>query len=195
MPLNLLRFISCFRVKIGPDPRPATTKHALIDWFFIDLNRSWDQMCSAQLADVLRATKIARSVNQAIDQATSSLRLKELFHLFFSFSFFTTFFVFSKMDALGNIADLKFDQQKIVVVHDLCSSVDNPDNSRKGTFDMEIQNFLEFFNEIPQFVSTSSCSGRVILFYQVCFFLFLLCRTSSGLWGRIVRILFTGRHR
>ncbi|OQV14005.1 putative tRNA wybutosine-synthesizing protein 3-like protein [Hypsibius exemplaris] len=70
-------------------------------------------------------------------------------------------------DALDVISDLKFDLEKVAAVHDLCSSsAENPDSSKKGTFDAEIRDLLEVLNRIPHFVSTSSCSGRVILFSQ-----------------------------
>ncbi|XP_055354987.1 tRNA wybutosine-synthesizing protein 3 homolog isoform X2 [Paramacrobiotus metropolitanus] len=67
---------------------------------------------------------------------------------------------------MESIADHKFFEEKPAVVSDLCRTDDTKDNSRKGSFDREIEDLLLYLNDLRQFVSTSSCSGRVIVFSQ-----------------------------
>lgn len=74
----------------------------------------------------------------------------------------------SAVDLLAAVEDLSFARDKTKIVHSLCQSVDERDNSRKGTFDREIEELLWYLNDLDQYVSTSSCSGRVIMFSQVC---------------------------
>jgi tRNA wybutosine-synthesizing protein 3 len=45
--------------------------------------------------------------------------------------------------------------------------LDGIDFSRKGCIDDPIKDLLELINEDSEFVTTSSCSGRVILFCEV----------------------------
>jgi tRNA wybutosine-synthesizing protein 3 len=46
--------------------------------------------------------------------------------------------------------------------------LDGIDLSRKGCIDDPIKDLLQLINEDSEFVTTSSCSGRVILFCEVC---------------------------
>ena len=46
--------------------------------------------------------------------------------------------------------------------------LDGIDLSRKGCIDDPIKDLLRLINEDSEFVTTSSCSGRVILFCEVC---------------------------
>jgi tRNA wybutosine-synthesizing protein 3 len=46
--------------------------------------------------------------------------------------------------------------------------LDGIDLSRKGCIDEPIKDLLQLINEDSEFVTTSSCSGRVILFCEVC---------------------------
>ena len=72
------------------------------------------------------------------------------------------------LDVLSTVCDKKFDAEKDGVIKNLCagSSV-VPDNSRKGSFDVEIQEILEFINGHPNYLSTSSCSGRTMIYSRV----------------------------
>jgi tRNA wybutosine-synthesizing protein 3 len=45
--------------------------------------------------------------------------------------------------------------------------LDGIDLSRKGCIDDPIKGLVQFINEKSDFVTTSSCSGRVILFCEV----------------------------
>ncbi|XP_046400307.1 tRNA wybutosine-synthesizing protein 3 homolog [Ischnura elegans] len=38
------------------------------------------------------------------------------------------------------------------------------DNSRKGSIDSRIESLVCFINDLPDYVTTSSCSGRIIMF-------------------------------
>ncbi|GAU96829.1 hypothetical protein RvY_08208 [Ramazzottius varieornatus] len=68
-------------------------------------------------------------------------------------------------DVLSTVYDKKFGAEKDAVIRDLCTgSSIVPDNSRKGSFDVEIQDVLEFINSLPAYLSTSSCSGRTMLY-------------------------------
>jgi len=46
--------------------------------------------------------------------------------------------------------------------------LDGIDLSRKGCVDDPIKDLLQLINKDSEFVTTSSCSGRVILFCEVC---------------------------
>jgi tRNA wybutosine-synthesizing protein 3 len=46
--------------------------------------------------------------------------------------------------------------------------LDGIDLSRKGCIDDPIKGLVQFINEESEFVTTSSCSGRVVLFCEVC---------------------------
>jgi tRNA wybutosine-synthesizing protein 3 len=46
--------------------------------------------------------------------------------------------------------------------------LDGIDLSRKGCIDDPIKGLVQFINEESDFVTTSSCSGRVVLFCEVC---------------------------
>lgn len=45
--------------------------------------------------------------------------------------------------------------------------LDGVDLSRKGCIDDPIKGLVQFINEESDFVTTSSCSGRVVLFCEV----------------------------
>eukprot|EP01138_Halocafeteria_seosinensis_P007657 gb/GECG01007825.1/.p1 GENE.gb/GECG01007825.1/~~gb/GECG01007825.1/.p1 ORF type:complete len:1688 (+),score=172.13 gb/GECG01007825.1/:1-5064(+) len=55
-----------------------------------------------------------------------------------------------------------FDACKTQILRDLQNLVDK---SPKGALDAPIKGFLEWLNTLPDYVSTSSCSGRISLFY------------------------------
>ena len=55
-----------------------------------------------------------------------------------------------------------FDQRKSNVLHDLHS--DEPDLSPKGKPDEEVLGLLELLNAHDDYVSTSSCSGRAVVY-------------------------------
>ena len=49
--------------------------------------------------------------------------------------------------------------------HDILTSIKNgSDNSPKGSIDLHIQEIVEFINNLDDFVTTSSCSGRISLY-------------------------------
>ncbi|XP_071450026.1 tRNA wybutosine-synthesizing protein 3 homolog [Hetaerina americana] len=50
-----------------------------------------------------------------------------------------------------------FTSQKIKILSGL-------DNSRKGSYDARIEGLVQFINDIQEYVTTSSCSGRLIMF-------------------------------
>lgn len=41
------------------------------------------------------------------------------------------------------------------------------DNSNKGSIDAPIRELVDFINKLDCFVTTSSCSGRVVVFEEV----------------------------
>jgi tRNA wybutosine-synthesizing protein 3 len=49
--------------------------------------------------------------------------------------------------------------------------LDGIDLSRKGCIDDPIKGLVQYINEDSEFVTTSSCSGRVVLFCEVCIFI------------------------
>jgi tRNA wybutosine-synthesizing protein 3 len=53
-------------------------------------------------------------------------------------------------------------------VHQKSQILDGIDLSRKGCIDDSIKDIVQLINEDSEFVTTSSCSGRVILFCEVC---------------------------
>jgi tRNA wybutosine-synthesizing protein 3 len=53
-------------------------------------------------------------------------------------------------------------------MHQKSQIMDGIDLSRKGCIDESIKGLVQFINEESDFVTTSSCSGRVILFCEVC---------------------------
>ena len=46
--------------------------------------------------------------------------------------------------------------------------LDKADLSRKGSVDENIKSLVEFINAQPVYYTTSSCSGRVVVFAEVC---------------------------
>lgn len=73
------------------------------------------------------------------------------------------------MDPTEGVIDLKFEKEKSAILQGMCVSEceDAKDKSRKGFFDSEINEFLTFLNSLPNLITTSSCSGRVVLFSSV----------------------------
>lgn len=53
-------------------------------------------------------------------------------------------------------------------MHQKSQILDGIDLSRKGCIDDPIKGLVQFINEGIEFVTTSSCSGRVIIFCEVC---------------------------
>ena len=53
-----------------------------------------------------------------------------------------------------------FDQQKK-------ESLTGLDHSKKGTFDAPIHDLIDYINSLNDFFTTSSCSGRIIVFTEV----------------------------
>lgn len=53
-------------------------------------------------------------------------------------------------------------------VHQKSRILDGIDLSRKGCIDEPIKDLIQLINADSEFVTTSSCSGRVILFCEVC---------------------------
>ena len=54
-----------------------------------------------------------------------------------------------------------FDKQKK-------ESLSGIDQSKKGSFDEAIEDLIIYINSLSDFFTTSSCSGRTIVFTQVC---------------------------
>jgi tRNA wybutosine-synthesizing protein 3 len=55
-----------------------------------------------------------------------------------------------------------FDQRKTKILHDLQST--QPDHSPKGEVDEGVLDLLELLNNHEDYVTTSSCSGRAVVF-------------------------------
>lgn len=55
-----------------------------------------------------------------------------------------------------------FDRQKQSILLKLYK----PDKSKKGTVDKPITKLIDFINNLEDYVTTSSCSGRILLFYE-----------------------------
>jgi tRNA wybutosine-synthesizing protein 3 len=53
-------------------------------------------------------------------------------------------------------------------VHHKSQILDGIDLSRKGCIDDPVKGLVHLINEGSEFVTTSSCSGRVIVFCEVC---------------------------
>ena len=47
------------------------------------------------------------------------------------------------------------------------SAFSGQDLSRKGSVDEPIQDLVAFINSLPQYFTTSSCSGRILLFADI----------------------------
>jgi tRNA wybutosine-synthesizing protein 3 len=70
--------------------------------------------------------------------------------------------IFGKVSTFCHIRMAVFDQRKRGILHGLQS--DEPDLSPKGAPDAEILELLQLINSHSDFVSTSSCSGRAVVF-------------------------------
>jgi tRNA wybutosine-synthesizing protein 3 len=55
-------------------------------------------------------------------------------------------------------------------IHQKSQILDGIDLSRKGCIDDPIKDIVQLINDDSEFITTSSCSGRVILFCEVCVF-------------------------
>ena len=60
------------------------------------------------------------------------------------------------------VLSIEFDKQK-------AKSLSGIDNSRKGSVDSRIIELVDFINQLEDFFTTSSCSGRLALISGVCF--------------------------
>ncbi|EKX45663.1 hypothetical protein GUITHDRAFT_152659, partial [Guillardia theta CCMP2712] len=60
-------------------------------------------------------------------------------------------------------ADERFERRKDALLEAISCGADR---SKKGSFDAPIQEMLEELNQHPDYVSTSSCSGRVAIFWE-----------------------------
>src|SRR3989338_2309734 len=58
--------------------------------------------------------------------------------------------------------DILFNKQKQKYLADLTSG--KPDKSKKGFIDAEIKDLVEAINVHPDYYTTSSCSGRILLY-------------------------------
>lgn len=77
------------------------------------------------------------------------------------------------------LVDKSFDAAKQSVLGKLESCIDNSikDNSKKGGVDAPIANLMDIINTHPDYVTTSSCSGRVAIFSESD-----QARKQTGVW-------------
>ena len=64
----------------------------------------------------------------------------------------------------SHLVDRHFPNSKARVLHELQLCIDR---SKKGGIDEPIAQLIGFINELDDYVTTSSCSGRVALFCEV----------------------------
>ena len=83
--------------------------------------------------------------------------------------FFTlTEYVFNKADIDGMA---QYEVKADTFLKQKAQSLTGVDLSRKGSIDEPIANLVQYINNLNQYFTTSSCSGRTIIFEEVRFFL------------------------
>lgn len=71
------------------------------------------------------------------------------------------------LEKVCKVSHPKMSKTELAFANQKKSAFSGQDLSRKGSVDEPIQDLVAFINSLPQYFTTSSCSGRILLFADI----------------------------